>query len=96
MFSALGLRHLVVTDVLNQVLGIITRKDLLGYAVESRVAKVIRSRRNDYSLDRSFLGIGVDIEDNVHVGLQSTVVVEEDENNDNPVVPCEANDAVAV
>lgn len=37
MFRFLGLRHLVVVDRHNQVEGIITRKDLLGYTVEKKL-----------------------------------------------------------
>lgn len=33
VFRDLGLRHLVVVDEYNEVQGIVTRKDLLGFAV---------------------------------------------------------------
>lgn len=37
MFRFLGLRHMVVVDRYNQVEGIMTRKDLLGYTVEKKL-----------------------------------------------------------
>ncbi|XP_035227060.1 chloride channel protein D-like isoform X2 [Stegodyphus dumicola] len=37
IFRSLGLRHLVVIDERNQVVGIITRKDLMGYSMEEKL-----------------------------------------------------------
>ena len=44
MFRSLGLRHLVITDHQSQVVGIITRKDLMGYIVVSKLKQILRSR----------------------------------------------------
>ncbi|XP_065175744.1 chloride channel protein B-like isoform X2 [Sycon ciliatum] len=38
IFRTLGLRHLPVVDVLNRVVGIITRKDLMGFSLEEKVS----------------------------------------------------------
>ena len=37
IFRSLGLRHLVVVDDNNKVAGIITRKDLMGFAIEEKL-----------------------------------------------------------
>ena len=37
IFQALGLRHLVVTDKMNGVVGILTRKDLLGFRLDEKL-----------------------------------------------------------
>ena len=37
MFRTLGLRHLVVVDSANRVVGIISRKDLIGHALERKL-----------------------------------------------------------
>lgn len=44
IFRSLGLRHLVVVDDKNQVAGIITRKDLMGFSIESKLLNVMRQR----------------------------------------------------
>ncbi|XP_065836634.1 chloride channel protein C-like [Oscarella lobularis] len=40
LFRTLGLRHLVVLDECNRVAGILTRKDLMGFALEERLVDV--------------------------------------------------------
>lgn len=42
IFRSLGLRHLVVIDDKNQVAGIITRKDLMGFNIEIKLLDVMR------------------------------------------------------
>jgi len=41
IFRTLGLRHLVVVDVHNHVVGIITRKDLMPFNMEERLEKLL-------------------------------------------------------
>ncbi|XP_041457216.1 chloride channel protein C-like [Lytechinus variegatus] len=41
IFRTLGLRHLTVVDAQNQVLGIITRKDLMGFRMEEKLDAVL-------------------------------------------------------
>lgn len=41
IFRTLGLRHLTIIDCHNHVVGIITRKDLMGFKMEEQLAKVI-------------------------------------------------------
>jgi len=38
IFRTLGLRHMTVTDEMNRVIGIITRKDLMGYNLEEKLS----------------------------------------------------------
>mmetsp|Transcript_7658 Transcript_7658/g.12914 ORF Transcript_7658/g.12914 Transcript_7658/m.12914 type:complete len:286 (+) Transcript_7658:3-860(+) len=49
LFRTLGLRHLVVTNISNQVVGIVTRKELLP----SHISKFDRFQVGDTSLDSS-------------------------------------------
>lgn len=44
IFRSLGLRHLVVVDEKNQVSGLITRKDLMGFNIETKLLNVMRHR----------------------------------------------------
>jgi len=41
MFRTLGIRHLVVTDQHNQVMGMITRKDLMAFMVDEKITRII-------------------------------------------------------
>ena len=45
IFRTLGLRHLVVVDVHNRVVGIITRKDLMPFIMQERLESLLE--RND-------------------------------------------------
>lgn len=47
IFRTLGLRHLTVVDMVNRVVGIITRKDLMGFSLEE---KLERRKRRGYSI----------------------------------------------
>uniref|UniRef100_A0A061RFD9 Chloride channel protein n=3 Tax=Tetraselmis sp. GSL018 TaxID=582737 RepID=A0A061RFD9_9CHLO len=42
MFRTLGLRHLVVVDAVNHIVGIISRQDLLGYCLDDAISKAQR------------------------------------------------------
>ena len=48
IFRTLGLRHLTVCDMANRVVGIISRKDLMGFALEE---KLEQRKRRGYSLE---------------------------------------------
>ena len=48
VFRTLGLRHLTVVDNANRVVGIISRKDLMGYNLEE---KLEQRKRRGYSLE---------------------------------------------
>ena len=41
LFRTLGLRHMTVVSHTNQVLGILTRKDLMGFAIEERLERLL-------------------------------------------------------
>ncbi|XP_055929493.1 chloride channel protein C-like isoform X1 [Argiope bruennichi] len=43
IFRSLGLRHLIVVNESNEVVGIITRKDLMGYNIEEKLSKIYDS-----------------------------------------------------
>ncbi|XP_013403924.1 chloride channel protein C [Lingula anatina] len=45
IFRTLGLRHMTVIDEQNHVMGIITRKDLMGFSLEERLSTVIEQER---------------------------------------------------
>ncbi|XP_064610554.1 chloride channel protein C-like [Liolophura sinensis] len=53
IFRSLGLRHLTVVNDHNHVLGIITRKDLMGYNIEEKLTSVMGSRLNYTGAERS-------------------------------------------
>jgi len=49
IFRTLGLRHMSVVDELNRVIGIITRKDLMGFNMAEKLLtneQLPRERRN--------------------------------------------------
>lgn len=48
IFRTLGLRHLTVVDVANRVVGILTRKDLMGFNLEEHL---VNRRLRGFSLD---------------------------------------------
>lgn len=43
LFRTLGLRHMTVVSLTNQVEGILTRKDLMGYAIEEKLERLLRN-----------------------------------------------------
>ncbi len=43
IFRTLGLRHLTVVDAHNAVVGVITRKDLMGFNMEEKLSAVLRA-----------------------------------------------------
>ena len=48
IFRTLGLRHLTVVDGANRVVGIISRKDLMGFSLEE---KLEQRKRRGFSLE---------------------------------------------
>ena len=48
IFRTLGLRHLTVVDMANRVVGIISRKDLMGFNLEE---KLEQRKRRGFSLE---------------------------------------------
>ena len=40
LFRTLGLRHLVVVDDLNRIVGMITRKNLLGHSLKKKLGPI--------------------------------------------------------
>ncbi|KAG6940563.1 CLC 6/7 family protein, partial [Chelydra serpentina] len=47
IFRTLGLRHLTAVDLQNRVVGIITRKDLMSFQLEERLARQLASQKCD-------------------------------------------------
>ena len=41
MFRTLGLRHLIVVDKANRIVGLISRKDLIGEALERKLRQAL-------------------------------------------------------
>jgi len=50
LFRTLGLRHLIVTDIRNRVVGIITRKDLLVFNVVDKLRQLDQDELNDHAV----------------------------------------------
>ena len=50
LFRTLGLRHLLVTDKNNRIVGIITRKDLMAFNIAQKITSLID---DDYKSERS-------------------------------------------
>ncbi|XP_046549442.1 chloride channel protein B-like [Haliotis rubra] len=44
VLRTLGMRHLVVTDAMNRVVGFITRKDLMGFSIEEKLNSVMEKQ----------------------------------------------------
>ena len=53
IFRSLGLRHLTVVNECNQVVGVITRKDLMGFNMEEKISDIIQQsfRRSSSSVE---------------------------------------------
>jgi len=79
MFTALGIRHLIVTDRLNQVVGIITRKDIMGFSVEAKVRDILCHRNKSFTSSPSRSPPGHHTKCHIGIGIQpSGAIVEED------------------
>ena len=54
IYRTLGLRHLTVVDRCNRVVGMITRKDLMGFNLEEKITEIIdeQSEQNPYEMTR--------------------------------------------
>lgn len=54
IYRTLGLRHLTVVDRCNRVVGMITRKDLMGFNLEEKITEIIdeQSEENQYEMTR--------------------------------------------
>jgi chloride channel 7 len=48
IFRTMGLRHLTVVDIANRVVGLISRKDLMGFNLEE---KLEQRKRRGFSLE---------------------------------------------
>ena len=69
IFRTLGLRHLTVVDNHNEVVGIITRKDLMGFSMVERLGQCMQEQidREEHGLemtppvsgDQDGVGVGV-------------------------------------
>ena len=46
IFRTLGLRHLTVVDNKNEVVGIVTRKDLMGFNMVERLGQCLQEEMN--------------------------------------------------
>ncbi|XP_064641031.1 chloride channel protein C-like isoform X2 [Lineus longissimus] len=46
LFRTMGLRHLTVVDDHNRIVGIITRKDLMGFSLEEHLVPILREEMN--------------------------------------------------
>ena len=49
IFRTLGLRHLTVVDRQNIVVGIITRKDLMGFSMQERLQEKVSKEMTEFS-----------------------------------------------
>ena len=48
IFRTLGLRHIVVTDIRNRVVGMVTRKDLMAFNMSEKLSKLHEMSMEDY------------------------------------------------
>lgn len=53
IFRTLGLRHLTIVDSNNHVIGILTRKDLMGFQMEEKLATQLYPPHTQQSTDQS-------------------------------------------
>ena len=50
IFRTLGLRHLTVVDGHNHIVGIITRKDLMGFSMEEKLNVLLHAGGSDLEM----------------------------------------------
>ena len=48
LFRTMGLRQMTVVNHTNQVVGTISRKDLMGFAIEERLEKMLKLLKDDF------------------------------------------------
>lgn len=82
LFRTLGLRHLLVTDKNNQVVGIITRKDLMAFNMESKITRMIQREEEAASVTGSNAGGDCQVLPAVTLRIKHDSIMEEDEEDD--------------